>query len=92
VRELLNFVEAAAHLTDSETIGLRDLPPSRASANVVPGVERALEVGFKEAVLLFERSVLQAAIARSGGRKGRAAESLGLDPGQMKHLVKKHGL
>ena len=40
----------------------------------------------------FEKKLLTSAIARSGGAKGKAAGSLGLDPSQMKHLVKKHEL
>jgi psp operon transcriptional activator len=47
--------------------------------------------GFPEAVRLYELRLLDAALARSGGHQGRAAEALGLTYHQLRGLLKKHG-
>jgi DNA-binding NtrC family response regulator len=92
VRELLNLVETLALVVDGEAIDAEDLPSLRRKEESLPGLETALASGFSEAVQQFERRILLEAIARAGGAKGRAARDLGLDPGQMKYLTKKHGL
>ena len=92
VRELLNLVETLALVVDGETIDAPDLPAGRIREGAIPCLERSLSIGFKAAVEEFEKRILEEAITRAGGAKGRAARDLGLDPGQMKYLTKKHGL
>ncbi|MEQ9506691.1 MAG: phage shock protein operon transcriptional activator [Hyphomonas sp.] len=46
---------------------------------------------FEEAVNIYEQRLIDAALARSGGHQGKAAEALGLTYHQLRGLVKKHG-
>ena len=92
VRELLNLVETLMLVVDGDTIDRKDLPVGSARDSGTPSLDRALAAGFKQAVLDFEKKILQEAISRAGGAKGRAARELKLDAGQMKYLTRKHDL
>ena len=92
VRELRNLVETLFVAMDRETIEPGDLPSPRVEHCPFPGIGRARELGFKAALEEFEKRILTEAIAAANGVKNRAAQSLGLDPAQMKYLVRKHGL
>ena len=50
-----------------------------------------LEGGFPEAVRVYEMRLIDAALARSAGHQGKAAETLGLTYHQLRGLLKKHG-
>ncbi len=91
VRELLHAMENLALTVDGETVRPEDLPPPPESLPPLGAMDDAPS-DFKTAVLRFERQLLEGAIAREGGVKARAARALGLDPAQMKYLVRKHGL
>jgi two-component system response regulator HydG len=91
VRELLHAMENLALTVDGETVRPEDLPPPPESLPPLHAADAAPS-DFKAAVLCFERQLLEGAIAREGGVKARAARALGLDPAQMKYLVRKHGL
>ena len=90
VRELQHVVESLAFTVQGQIIGARDLPP--AAGLPLAGSAEELPSDFKEAMRLHERRLLERALARTGGVKARAARELGLDPAQMKYLVRKHGL
>ncbi|MCU0222920.1 MAG: sigma-54 dependent transcriptional regulator [Acidobacteria bacterium] len=91
VRELLHAMENLALTVDRETVRPEDLPPPPESLPPLGAMNEAPS-DFRTAVLRFERQLLEGAIAREGGVKARAARALGLDPAQMKYLVRKHGL
>ncbi len=91
VRELLHAMENLALTVDGETVRPEDLPPAPESLPPLGAADEAPS-DFKTAVLGFERLMLERTIAREGGVKARAARALGLDPAQMKYLVRKHGL
>src|SRR5262249_2890908 len=102
VRELLNVVETVALLSDGDTIEIADLPPASAAGSP-PGTTSSMagdgtpragdgaQVDLKAALHAYERRLLVDAIERSRGVKAQAARELGLDPSQMKYLVRKHG-
>jgi len=92
VRELANVVERLALVVDGEVVRVADLPDARPGSVTLPGFERARSVGLKTTLDEFERKILVEAISRAKGVKARAAETLRLDPSQMKYLVKKHDL
>ena len=92
VRELSNLVETVALLADGEIIEAGDLPFSWEKRQNESKLERAHTLGFKKAVREYEKQVLLEAITRAGGVKSSAARELDLDAGQMKYLVRKHGL
>ncbi len=77
VRELENVVERAMALTDTESIGLDDLPPQvkeRRGGDLLAG---ALARGLTLSEL--EREYIERVLAAEGGNKTRAAQRLGLD-------------
>jgi DNA-binding NtrC family response regulator len=102
VRELLNLVETVALLSDGDTIELASLPPAPAAAGAASrgspaaagggSAEGDGAVDLKVALQSYERRLLVEAIERCRGVKAQAARELGLDPSQMKYLVRKHGL
>ncbi len=95
VRELEHLVEMMTLMVDGETIGPEHLPGTLGRAEVAPepaGRRADDDLPLSEAVARFERERLVRAIARAGGVKARAAESLGLDPNQMKYLCRKYRL
>ena len=44
------------------------------------------------AMTAFERGLISEALERSGGRRGQAAELLGIDPRNLSYYLKKHDL
>jgi DNA-binding NtrC family response regulator len=91
VRELEHAVEALVLFSETDVIGLADLPRalrSRESATAVLTTTGS----FAEAVSDYERRLLADAIAQAGGVKAEAARKLGLDPNQIKYLCRKYGL
>ena len=98
VRELLNLVETVALLTDGESIDVASLPPVSGTSGAggtpaAPGSGGGSGVAdLKAALHAYERRLLVETIERCGGVKAQAARELGLDPSQMKYLVRKHGL
>jgi len=101
VRELLNLVETLALLSDGETIEIGNLPPGSASGGSADGAARTTDApgglagapgDLKAALQAYERRLLVEAIERCRGVKAQAARELGLDPSQMKYLVRKHAL
>jgi len=95
VRELEHLVEMLTLMVDGETIGPEHLPGtlSRTDGSAETAARRTSDdLPFSEAVARFERERLVRAIARAGGVKARAAETLGLDANQMKYLCRKYQL
>jgi DNA-binding NtrC family response regulator len=91
VRELENVLEGALVL-GSGAIDLDILPDS-----VRRSIPRAANLpadglSFREAVLSYERSILSAALQRSGGVQKRAAELLQLKPTTLNEMLKRHGM
>ncbi len=90
VRELENVLERALVLGHG-IIDMDQLPDAvrrsvpRAAALPVEGLS------FKHAVAAYERSLLSAALQRSGGVQKRAAELLGLKPTTLNEMLKRHG-
>lgn len=67
-------------------------PESRPETAPIDAPEVAgLVGGFAEAVRIYELRLIDAALARSGGHQGRAADDLGLTYHQLRGLLKKHG-
>jgi len=93
VRELENVIERMVVLANGETLTLEDLPPeiSRRESPpplVLPDGDIDL-TGFLEQV---ERELIVRALARVGGVKAHAAESLGLERNALRYKLRKYGL
>jgi two-component system response regulator PilR (NtrC family) len=91
VRQLANVVERAMILCTGGRLELTDLPdaggvaaPASAPAVTLPAAGISLEA--------LERSLLEQALARTGGNKAQAAALLGLTRNTLRYRLEKHGL
>lgn len=95
VRELENFVERAIVMRSSGVIEVADLPTQITGAEV--NVERGTAylppngLSFKDAVTTFERSLIDQALAKTGGNKNKAAMLLQLNRTTLVEKIKKLG-
>jgi psp operon transcriptional activator len=99
VRELKNVVERAVYRSQEPVIKSVEFDPFAAlDLSETAGRPPAKEIkpdppqaSFKEAVLGFERSLLQDALHKARFNQKRAAQDLGLTYHQLRGLLRKHG-
>ncbi len=106
IRELLNVVERACSLSDSDIIQARDLPEHIGGAGIprkrleeegtTRSVEPLLDQSFKRAkdewISEFEKGYLTDLMRRHLGNITRAAKDANLDRKHLRRLLKKYGL
>jgi DNA-binding NtrC family response regulator len=106
IRELLNAIERACSLSDSDTIQLREFPEYISGVRVVQRrveetdetrkVEPVLDQSFKVAkeawVSEFEAAYLKELIERHAGNITRAAKDADVDRKHLRRLLKKYNL
>jgi two-component system response regulator PilR (NtrC family) len=95
VRELANILERASTLAATNQIEPGDLPPEVASAVrdedsllTLPDEGVALDTVLES----LERSLLNQALARTGGARTKAAELLGISFRSLRYRLSKHGI
>lgn len=90
VRELENALQRAVIVETASVIQRTslpiDLPPTTTSSSPCENLT------LRERLLRCEKQALQDALARSHGVKKCAARMLGVDPKNLSHLLRKHGL
>ncbi len=97
VRELENAVERAVAVSDTDVIGLTDLPTEVAGSttSAIPKLELA-ELGYREAMELVRergtRDYLIALMAVFGGNVSRGSERAGIARESLHRLLKKHDI
>jgi two-component system response regulator PilR (NtrC family) len=93
VRELENTIERAVALARGDTIG-PELLPGALQATRTPGAAQLPSDGgnLDDLMNAFERDLLLAALARSGGVKKRAAQALGITFRSFRYRLEKLGL
>ena len=91
VRELANVIERAVVLASGDEISVDDLTLETAEADGRP-TEGLMLLPFHESVEHFKRMRLQEAIAKAGGSKIKAAQSLQLQPNYLSRLCKQMGI
>jgi DNA-binding NtrC family response regulator len=92
VRELRNVLERAS-IASGPVAELRSdlLRPILESA--LPSIRMVAGMpGLRERLDAHERDILLAALASTEGRRGKAAEMLGIDPRNFGYYLKKHGI
>ncbi len=90
IRELENLVERLAVLTKTDQIG-----PDRLPAEIkgeLPCQPDSSETTLQEAVQKFEADFIRQTIKKAGGKKGKAAELLGIHRNTLLQLEKKLNL
>jgi len=95
VRELRNAIEHGVALAEGELLDVEDLPQtllrSAQLEDLGDGV-RSGRLGFEEAVVDFERTLLLEALERHGWNQTRAAEQLRLTRRALKLRMDRYGL
>jgi DNA-binding NtrC family response regulator len=94
IRELENLVERISVLVENDTIELHDLPDymTETSFQSTPPSVAAVfnnEVGFNEAVDLYQRSLILYALNQTGWVKAKAAEILKINRTTLVEKIKK---
>jgi DNA-binding NtrC family response regulator len=96
VRELENVIQRAVLMAETETVLPEHLPPhiipTKGATQSGNGAFPAEGVDFAAEISRLEKSLVEAALARTGGVKSQAAQLLGLSREQMKYLCRKHGI
>ncbi|UYG96156.1 sigma-54 interaction domain-containing protein [Cytobacillus firmus] len=87
IRELENVLEASVHLTDSELIGVEELPDYQKGGKKKPEVKN-LKVLLEET----EKNAIEAALKRYRYDKNKAAESLGIGNSTIYDKIKKYNI
>ena len=91
VRELENVLERALVLGQG-VVDLEQLPDNVRRSVPRPPSLPPEGLAFHDAVASYERSLLGAALQRSGGVQKRAAELLRLKPTTLNEMLKRHGM
>ena len=91
VRELKNVLERATVLADGDEVAPRHLPSlsGQGPAEATPG-DGAADLDSRLAA--YERTLIEAALSRTGGVQSRAAALLGIKERSLWHRVKKLGI
>lgn len=94
IRELENLIERISVLVENDTIELHDLPDYMTGIsfqNTPPSVAVVFnnEVGFNEAVDLYQRSLILHALNQTGWIKAKAAEVLKINRTTLVEKIKK---
>jgi len=94
IRELENLIERVSVLVENDTIEIYDLPDyiaEMSSQSMPPSVAAVFnnEVGFNEAVDLYQRSLILYALNQTGWVKAKAAEILKINRTTLVEKIKK---
>jgi two-component system response regulator PilR (NtrC family) len=96
VRELENTIERAVAMETGAELKVdltSDRPPARsAAASAAGGPDVSVGLDFEKYVADIERSLIESALAQSGGVQTRAAELLKVSYRSFRHLLKKYDI
>lgn len=94
VRELKNALERASVLAGEASIGPEHLPgpPAPPIALTREGADENDSRNLDDVLAAYEKSLIEAALAHTGGVQARAAEVLGIKERSLWHRVKKYGI
>ena len=93
VRQLINAIERAKILSDSETIGVKDLPREVTEVRTAaPTVESIVDYDDIDDLAAIQRSKVVEVLRRESGNKSRAARALGIDRRKLYRLLEKYAI
>ena len=93
VRELQNCIEQACILSETEDIDLESLHLGRAPEPIQSApVVRSDSLSIPAAIEAAERSLITAALARTGGNRTHAAELLDISPRNLQYKIRAYGI
>jgi DNA-binding NtrC family response regulator len=93
VRQLINVVERAKILCDTETITIKDLPREVVSYDMATnGAPRSVDPGVIDDLAAIQRSKVVEVLRREAGNKSRAARALRIDRRKLYRLLEKYSI
>jgi transcriptional regulator with PAS, ATPase and Fis domain len=93
VRQLINAIERAKILSDSEMIGVKDLPREVTEVSTAtPTVEGIVDYDDVDDLAAIQRSKVVEVLRRESGNKSRAAKALGVDRRKLYRLLEKYAI
>ena len=92
VRQLINALERAKILCDSETIGLKDLPREVLSPADSQPVGNDEITAATDDLAAIQRSKVVAVLRREAGNKSKAARALGIDRRKLYRLLERYAI
>ena len=96
VRELENVIQRLVVMTEGDLIAITNLPRNIREITARFAHEKLRlppsGIDLEEEVAIFEKHLIEMAIAKTLGVKARAARLLGLNKEKMKYLCRKYGL
>jgi len=90
VRQLINTIERAKILSDSETIRLADLPKEVVAPGSTTSSNGSTVVEALDDLAAIQRSKVVEVLRREGGNKSKAARVLGIDRRKLYRLLEKY--
>lgn len=90
VRQLINALERAKIMADSETIRLHDLPREIASPDATE--QGHADAEFTDDLAAIQRSKVVEVLRREAGNKSKAARALGIDRRKLYRLLEKYAI
>ena len=94
VRQLINAIERAKILAESETIAIGDLPrevSAQEAGDAAPAEDRAASEAVDD-LAAIQRSKVVEVLRREAGNKSRAARALGIDRRKLYRLLEKYAI
>jgi transcriptional regulator with GAF, ATPase, and Fis domain len=94
VRQLINAIERAKILAESETIAVGDLPrevSAQEAGDAAPAEDRAASEPVDD-LAAIQRSKVVEVLRREAGNKSRAARALGIDRRKLHRLLEKYAI
>ncbi len=91
VRELENVIERAVLLSDSEFLGIEDLPSTFRETSGSEAYQMDSDK-LDEAIQVFEKHHIQSVLKRTDGNKSEAARLLGIDPSTLYRKMERLGV
>jgi len=93
VRELQHVIERGVVLARGEEIGVELLPRELLEETLLPQAATLPQgMDFYDAIVRYERQLIEGALRRSGGVQKQAAEILGLKPTTLNEKIKRLGI
>jgi len=92
VRQLINTLERAKILCDSETLRAIDLPREVLSSAVLPAANGNGILAATDDLAAIQRSKVVAVLRREVGNKSKAARALGVDRRKLYRLLEKYAI
>jgi DNA-binding NtrC family response regulator len=92
VRQLINAIERAKILSESETIRLKDLPKEVAAPPEVMSSNGSATIDSLDDLAAIQRSKVVEVLRREGGNKSKAARMLGIDRRKLYRLLEKYSI